>query len=76
MTFDGATKGLVQHAVRDALIGFMAASAKAQAEAMKEAQRTGIDQAKVGAVGIVVVCRRSRRTSSHRCWACCIKVPG
>lgn len=43
MTFDGATKDPVQMAVRDALIGFMAATAQAQAEATKEAQRAGIE---------------------------------
>lgn len=43
MTFDGATKDPVQMAVRDALIAFMAASAQAQAEATKEAQRAGIE---------------------------------
>lgn len=46
MTFDGATKDPIQMAVRDALIGFMAATAQAQAEATKEAQRAGIDYAK------------------------------
>jgi putative DNA-invertase from lambdoid prophage Rac len=47
MVFDGATADPIQQAVRDALIGFMAASAQAQAEATKEAQRAGIDHAKV-----------------------------
>lgn len=42
MTFDGATTDPVQKAVRDALIAFMAATAQAQAEATKEAQRAGI----------------------------------
>lgn len=42
MTFDGAPKDPMQMAVRDALIGFMAAMAQAQAEATKEAQRAGI----------------------------------
>jgi putative DNA-invertase from lambdoid prophage Rac len=42
MTFDGATKDPMQQAVRDALIAFMAATAQAQAEATKEAQRAGI----------------------------------
>lgn len=42
LTFDGATKDPMQQAVRDALIGFMAATAQAQAEASKEAQRNGI----------------------------------
>ncbi len=42
LTFDGATKDPMQQAVRDALIGFMAATAQAQAEATKEAQKAGI----------------------------------
>jgi DNA invertase Pin-like site-specific DNA recombinase len=46
MTFDGATKDAMQRAVRDALIAFMAATAQAQAEATKEAQRAGIAHAK------------------------------
>ena len=46
MVFDGATAEPMQMAVRDALIGFMAASAQAQAEATKEAQRAGIDHAR------------------------------
>lgn len=45
LTFDGVTKDPMQQAVRDALIGFMAAMAQAQAEATKEAQRAGIDHA-------------------------------
>jgi putative DNA-invertase from lambdoid prophage Rac len=43
MTFDGSSKDPMQQAVRDALIAFMAASAQAQAEATKSAQRAGID---------------------------------
>lgn len=46
MTFDGSTTDPVQMAVRDALIAFMAATAQAQAEATKEAQRGGIELAK------------------------------
>lgn len=46
MTFDGSTKDPIQEAVRDALIAFMAATAQAQAEATKEAQRAGIEAAK------------------------------
>jgi DNA invertase Pin-like site-specific DNA recombinase len=49
LTFDGATKDPMQQAVRDALIGFMAATAQAQAEASKEAQRAGIEHAKAKA---------------------------
>lgn len=43
LTFDGATNDPMQEAVRDALIAFMAATAQAQAEATKEAQRAGIE---------------------------------
>ncbi|AYD01176.1 recombinase family protein [Neorhizobium sp. NCHU2750] len=46
MTFDGSTKDPMQEAVRDALIAFMAATAQAQAEATKEAQKAGIAHAK------------------------------
>lgn len=46
MTFDGATTDATQQAVRDALIAFMAATAQAQAEATKEAQKAGIEHAK------------------------------
>lgn len=46
MVFDGSTADSVQMAVRDALIGFMAATAQAQAEATKEAQKAGIAHAK------------------------------
>ncbi|MCW2223169.1 DNA invertase Pin-like site-specific DNA recombinase [Bradyrhizobium japonicum] len=42
LVFDGATNDPMQQAVRDALIAFMAATAQANAEAMKEAQRGGI----------------------------------
>jgi putative DNA-invertase from lambdoid prophage Rac len=45
LTFDGATKDPMQQAVRDALIAFMAATAQAQAEASKEAQKAGIAHA-------------------------------
>jgi DNA invertase Pin-like site-specific DNA recombinase len=46
MVFDGSTKEPMQQAVRDALIGFMAALSQAQAEATKEAQRAGIEHAR------------------------------
>lgn len=46
MVFDGSTSDPTQMAVRDALIAFMAATAQAQAEATKEAQRAGIAHAK------------------------------
>lgn len=49
MTFDGATTDPIQMAVRDALIAFMAATAQAQAEATKEAQKAGIANAKAKA---------------------------
>jgi putative DNA-invertase from lambdoid prophage Rac len=43
MVFDGSSTDPMQQAVRDALIAFMAATAQAQAEATKSAQRAGID---------------------------------
>jgi putative DNA-invertase from lambdoid prophage Rac len=43
LTFDGSTTDPMLQAVRDALIAFMAATAQAQAEATKSAQRAGID---------------------------------
>ena len=46
LTFDGATKDPMQKAVRDALIAFMAATAEAQAEATREAQKAGIAHVK------------------------------
>jgi putative DNA-invertase from lambdoid prophage Rac len=46
MVFDGATADPMQQAVRDALIGFMAALSQAQAEVTKEAQRAGIAHAR------------------------------
>ncbi len=46
LTFDGSTSDPMQQAVRDALIAFMAATAQAQAEATKEAQRAGIEARK------------------------------
>ncbi|MCQ1770878.1 recombinase family protein [Neorhizobium galegae] len=46
ITFDGSTKDPMQMAVRDALIGFLAATAQAQAEATREAQKAGIAHAK------------------------------
>ena len=49
MTFDGATKDPIQMAVRDALIAFMAATARAQSEATKEAQKAGIKAAREAA---------------------------
>ncbi|SDY90690.1 recombinase family protein [Citreimonas salinaria] len=47
MTFDGTPQDPMQEAVRDALIAFMAATAQAQAEATKEAQKAGIAAAKM-----------------------------
>ncbi|RYC28705.1 recombinase family protein [Lichenibacterium minor] len=46
MVFDGATTDPVQMAVRDSLIAFMSATAQAQVEATKDAQRAGIAHAK------------------------------
>ncbi|MGC0391111.1 recombinase family protein [Bradyrhizobium sp. USDA 241] len=49
LTFDGATTDPMQQAVRDAMIAFMAATAQANAEAIKEAQRSGIALARLTA---------------------------
>lgn len=49
LTFDGAANDPMHQAVRDAMIGFMAASAQAEAEATKETQRVGIAHAKARA---------------------------
>lgn len=46
LEFNGATKDPMLQAIRDAMIAFMAASAQAQAEANKEAQKAGIENAK------------------------------
>lgn len=46
MTFDGTAKDPMSKAVRDALLGFMAAMAEAQAETTREAQAAGIEAAK------------------------------
>lgn len=46
MVFDGSTTDPMQEAIRDAMIAFMAASAQAQAESIKEAQAAGIAYAK------------------------------
>ncbi len=46
MVFDGSTTDPIQKAVTDALIAFMAATAQAQAEATKAAQKAGIAHAK------------------------------
>jgi DNA invertase Pin-like site-specific DNA recombinase len=46
MSFDGAATDPMTQAVRDALIGFMAALSQAQAEATKEAHKAGIAHAK------------------------------
>ncbi len=51
MTFDGSTTDPIQMAVRDSLIAFMAATAQAQAEATKEAQKAGIEHARAAGDG-------------------------
>lgn len=51
MTFDGNTREPMAMALRDAMIGFMAGMAQAQAEANREAQRVGIAHARAAKVG-------------------------
>jgi putative DNA-invertase from lambdoid prophage Rac len=45
LSFDGTTTDPMKQAVRDSLIAFMAATAQAQAEVTKEAQKAGIAHA-------------------------------
>jgi DNA invertase Pin-like site-specific DNA recombinase len=47
MVFDGTTADPMQQAIRDSLIAFMAATAQAQAEVTKEAQKAGIAHARM-----------------------------
>jgi DNA invertase Pin-like site-specific DNA recombinase len=46
LTFDGTATDPMQMAVRDAMLGFMAAMAQAQGEVTREAQRAGIAHAR------------------------------
>jgi putative DNA-invertase from lambdoid prophage Rac len=46
MTFDGTTTDPMKQAIRDSLLAFMAATAQAQAEVTKEAQKAGIEHAR------------------------------
>jgi putative DNA-invertase from lambdoid prophage Rac len=46
MSFDGTTKDPMRQAIRDSLVGFMAAMAQSQAEVTKESQKAGIAHAK------------------------------
>lgn len=64
MTFDGAAEDPIQMAVRDALIAFMAATAQAQAEATKIAQRGGIDR--VRAEGALAYLGRKPSFTAHQ----------
>lgn len=63
MTFDGSTTDPMQQAVRDALIAFMAATAQAQAEAAKSAQRVGIAHSRDKTPAIWAASRASRASS-------------
>jgi len=66
MTFDGATSDPMQAAVRDALIGFMAATAEAQAEATKAAQEVGIAHAAINGSKTGDIAYRGRKPSYTR----------
>jgi putative DNA-invertase from lambdoid prophage Rac len=77
MVFDGSTTDPSQKAVREAMIAFMAATARAQAEATKTAQKAGIAYAKqqqpsisprrnIGAGSLRTPTRGS--TSCAQCW--------
>jgi putative DNA-invertase from lambdoid prophage Rac len=76
ITFDGATKDAMQRAVRDALIAFMAATAQAQAEATKEAQRAGIAHARAnGDARAYKAASRAIAASSSRARRRCLANP-
>ena len=66
MSFDGTTTDPMKQAVRDSLIAFMAATAQAQAEVSKEAQKAGIAYAKANDDGTKYgdASQRSRATNS------------
>ena len=66
MTFDGATSDPIQMAVRDALIAFMAATAQAQAEATKAAQRAGVAHAQANGARSGSKAYRGRKPSFNR----------
>jgi putative DNA-invertase from lambdoid prophage Rac len=67
MIFDGVTKDPMQQAVRDALIGFMAATAQAQAEVNKEAQKAGILHARTNDEGTKYRGRKPTFTLDQLC---------
>jgi hypothetical protein len=72
LVFDRGTKDPMQQAVRDTLIGFMAALSQAQAEATKESQRAGTQGPRRPTLIIAAGIRLTRGTSSitfSRCWA-------
>lgn len=66
MVFDGATSDPMQMAVRDALIGFLAATAQAQAEATKEAQKAGVAHAQANGSRTGAKAYRGRKPSFTR----------
>lgn len=70
MTFDGATTDPMQKAVRDALIGFMAATAEANAEAIKVAQRGGIQLVKASGDNRKYLGRKPSFTRAQFATAC------
>ena len=65
LTFDGATTDPMQQAVRDALIGFMAATAQSQAEVIKGSQKAGIAHAQAHDDGTKYRGRRPTFTSEQ-----------
>lgn len=66
MEFDGSSTDPMKMAVRDALIAFMAATAQAQAEATKEAQRAGVAHAQANGTAAGVKAYRGRKPSFTR----------
>lgn len=66
MVFDGPTKDLMEMAIRDALIAFMATTAQAQAEATKEAQKAGVEHARANGSRAGEKAYRGRKPSFSR----------
>ena len=63
LTFDGATTNPMEMAVRDALIGFMAATAQAQAEATKGREQLAMVQDMLGQSANIIAIAKATNLS-------------
>ena len=71
LTFDGATTNPMEMAVRDALIGFMAATAQAQAEATKGREQLAMVQDMLGQSANIIAIAKATNLSRQTVY--CIK---